>query len=105
MPRLIKLGEYRTEAFMDGKLLVFMHQDVPGIIGYVGSVLAEENVNIAQMAVGRQGSEAGGSAIGVLNIDCDASEKAMARVTENQSIESVKLINLPQAGDLPDWLA
>ena len=104
MPRLIKLGEYRTEAFMDGNLLVFLHQDVPGIIGYVGSVLAEEKVNIAQMAVGRQGS-AGGSAIGVLNLDSGASEKALSRVTENDSIESARLIKLPQAGDLPDWLA
>ena len=104
MPRLIKLGEYRTEAFMDGNLLVFLHQDVPGIIGYVGSVLAEEKVNIAQMAVGRQGT-AGGSAIGVLNLDSGASEKALSRVTENDSIESARLIKLPQAGDLPDWLA
>ncbi len=105
MPRLIKLGEYRTEAFMDGNLLVFLHQDIPGIIGYVGSVLAEEKVNIAQMAVGRQGHEAGGSAIGVLNIDSEASEKALSRVTENAGVESARLIKLPQAGDLPDWLA
>ncbi len=105
MPRLIRLGEYRTEAFMDGNLLVFQHQDVPGIIGYVGSVLAEENVNIAQMAVGRQGHEAGGSAIGVLNIDSDVSEKALSRVTENDAIESARLLKLPKAGDLPDWLA
>jgi len=105
MPRLIRLGEYRTEAFMDGNLLVFQHQDVPGIIGYVGSVLAEEKVNIAQMAVGRQGSEAGGSAIGVLNLDSGASEKAIARVTENEGVETAMLISLPKAGDLPDWLA
>ncbi|QEG23808.1 phosphoglycerate dehydrogenase [Mariniblastus fucicola] len=105
MPRLIRLGEYRTEAFMDGNLLVFHHQDVPGIIGYVGSVLSEENVNIAQMAVGRQGTEAGGSAIGVLNLDSGASEKALARVTEKDGIESAILLQLPEAGDLPDWLA
>ena len=42
MPRLVKLGEYRTEAYMDGNLLIFTHRDVPGIIGYVGNVLAEE---------------------------------------------------------------
>ena len=105
MPRLIRLGDYRTEAFMDGNLLVFQHQDVPGIIGYVGSVLAEEKVNIAQMAVGRQGLEAGGSAIGVLNLDSDASDAALSRVTENEGVESARLLKLPKAGDLPDWLA
>lgn len=104
MPRLVRLDDYRTEAYMDGILLVFHHQDVPGIIGYVGSVLAEEKVNIAQMAVGRQGG-AGGSAVGVLNLDSEASEKALSRVTENDGIDSARLVRLPKAGDLPDWLA
>lgn len=104
MPRLVRLEDYRTEAYMDGNLLFFSHQDVPGIIGYVGNVLAEEDVNIAQMAVGRQGDEAGGSAIGVLNLDSGASDKALSRVTENEAITSARLIKLPKAGDLPDWL-
>jgi len=63
MPRLVKLGEYRTEAYMDGNLMIFTHRDVPGIIGFVGGVLADEKVNIAQMAVGRE-SDQGGPASG-----------------------------------------
>ena len=103
MPRLVKLDDYRTEAYMDGNLLIFNHTDVPGIIGYVGNVLAEEQVNIAQMAVGRTG-EAGGSAIGVLNLDSSASQKAMDRVCENEAIDCVRQIELPKIGVLPDWL-
>ena len=103
MPRLVKLGEYRTEAYMDGNLLIFTHRDVPGIIGYVGNVLAEDKVNIAQMAVGRE-SDAGGPAIGVLNLDATAPESALAKIVENDGIESSKQIALPPAGELPDWL-
>ena len=104
MPRLVKLGEYRTEAYMDGNLMIFTHRDVPGIIGFVGGVLADESVNIAQMAVGRE-SDQGGPAIGVLNLDSTASEKALKRVTENEGIESAHSIEMPPAGVLPDWLA
>ena len=103
MPRLVKLDNYRTEAYMDGNLLIFNHTDVPGIIGYVGSVLAEEKVNIAQMAVGRAGDQ-GGSAIGVLNIDDMASEAALGRLTENDAIDSAQLIELPAISEFPDWL-
>jgi len=103
MPRLVKLGEYRTEAYMDGNLLIFTHRDVPGIIGYVGNVLAEDKVNIAQMAVGRE-SDAGGPAIGVLNLDATAPESAITKIVENDGIESSKQIALPPAGELPDWL-
>ncbi len=104
MPRLIRLGDYRTDAFMDGILLVFTHSDVPGIIGYVGKVLADEKINIAQMAVGRAG-EVGGPAIGVLNLDHAASEQALKRVTDNSAIESARLIQLPPLGQLPEWLS
>ncbi len=104
MPRLIGLGEYRTEAYMDGILLVFTHIDVPGIIGFVGKVLADENVNIAQMAVGREGA-AGSPAVGVLNLDNVASESALEKVTENESVQSAKLIHLPAVGEYPDWLS
>ena len=37
--------------------MVFDLTDVPGIIGYVGNLLGEEGVNIAQMAVGRSGDK------------------------------------------------
>jgi len=104
MPRLVKLGEYRTEAYMDGNLMIFTHRDVPGIIGFVGGVLADEKVNIAQMAVGRE-SDQGGPAVGVLNLDSAASEKALKRVTENEGIESAQSIEMPPAGELPLWLA
>ena len=33
MPRLVQLEGHRLEAYLDGLLLVFTHQDVPGIIG------------------------------------------------------------------------
>ena len=103
MPRLVKLGDYQIETYLDGNLLVFHHKDVPGIIGYVGNVLAEEKVNIAQMAVGRSGGQ-GGNAIGVLNLDNDAPESALAKVVENEAIESAQLIEMPAINQLPDWL-
>jgi D-3-phosphoglycerate dehydrogenase / 2-oxoglutarate reductase len=37
MPRLVQLEGHRLEAYLDGILLVFTHQDVPGIIGRVGN--------------------------------------------------------------------
>ena len=104
MPRLIGLGEYRTESFMDGILMVFTHQDAPGVIAFVGKVLAEEDVNIAQMAVGRSGLEAGGPAIGILNLDSEPSEKAIHSVCEFGGIEMARIIKLPKSGELPHWL-
>lgn len=104
MPRLVMLGDYRLEAYIDGNLLVFTHRDVPGIIGKVGNTFGSHEVNIAQMAVGRAGNEPGGHAIGVLNLDSQPPQSAIDALSQVEGVESVKAIALPSAGQLPTWL-
>jgi D-3-phosphoglycerate dehydrogenase len=103
MPRLVQLEGHRLEAYLDGILLVFTHQDVPGIIGRVGSTFGELGINIAQMTVGR--SAPGGDAIGVLNLDQEPSAKALEVVLACPGIRSARVVKLPPAGCLPPWLA
>ena len=102
MPRLVRLGDYRLEAYLDGNLLVFTHNDVPGIIGAVGTIFGSHWVNIAQMSVGR--TAPGGGAIGVLNLDTVPPAAALAEVSSHPDIDSVRVIELPPAGRLPVWL-
>jgi D-3-phosphoglycerate dehydrogenase len=103
MPRLVQLEGHRLEAYLDGILLIFTHQDVPGIIGNVGTALGGLGVNISQMTVGR--SAPGGDAIGVLNLDVEPSAAAIAAVAAVPGIRSVKVVRMPAAGQLPNWLA
>lgn len=104
MPRLIVLDDYRLEAFLDGHLLLFSHQDVPGIIGRVGTVFGAHGVNIAQMAVGRSSGKPGGEAIGVLNLDGIPNEESLAEINAVDAIGRVCVVQLPAAGSLPIWL-
>jgi D-3-phosphoglycerate dehydrogenase len=105
MPRLIRLNDYRLEAYLDGTLFVFKHRDVPGIIGTVGTIFGAHNVNIAQMAVGRTTNEPGGVAIGVLNLDSTPGEAAMERVNSSQDVVAASIVELPTAGQMPSWLS
>ena len=105
MPRLVQLDEYRLEAYLDGNVLVFSHQDVPGIIGAVGTVFGKHELNIAQMAVGRAGKRPGGRAIGVLNLDSLPREEAIEELLRHEHIQNVTVVQLPPAGELPPWLA
>ena len=102
MPRLVQLGPHQLEAFLDGHLLIFQHNDVPGIIGAVGSICGCHSVNIAQMAVGR--ASPGGEAIGILNLDGPASESLIDEIASHEAISRVRCIQLPGAGELPVWL-
>ncbi|NOY42672.1 MAG: phosphoglycerate dehydrogenase [Planctomycetes bacterium] len=104
MPRLVELDGYRMEAYLDGCLLVFTHEDVPGIIGGVGTIIGKHEINIGQMAVGRAGDQPGGDAVGILNLDTEPSAEALEDVQQLPAISSVRVIQLPKAGDLPSWL-
>jgi len=104
MPRLIRLDGYPIEAYLDGNLLVFAHDDVPGMIGRVGTILGNHAVNIAQMAVGREDAAAGGPAIGVLNLDSLPSAAAMKEVRAVAGIRRASVLVMPGRGELPAWL-
>jgi|MDSZ01.1.fsa_nt_gb D-3-phosphoglycerate dehydrogenase len=103
MPRLVQLEGHRLEAYLDGVLLVFTHQDVPGIIGRVGTAFGGQGVNIAQMTVGR--TAPGGEAIGVLNLDQAPTPEALSNVAACEGVQSARVVKLPPAGKLPYWLA
>ena len=49
-------------------------------------------------------SEVGRTAIGVLNLDSLPPTAALAEVTGHKDIQSVRVIELPPAGQLPTWL-
>ncbi len=104
MPRVIRLDDYRLEAYLDGVLLVFAHEDVPGIIGAVGTIFGKHGINIAQMSVGRQNEQPGGTAVGVLNLDGTPSADAIEEVQALDGVIRVGAIQLPEAGELPTWL-
>ena len=102
--RLVQLGAYRLESYLDGTLLVFHHTDAPGLVGFVGTIFGKHGVNIAAMTVGRTGNAPGGGAIGVLNLDGLPPDAAIAEVKAHPQIENVTVVSLPPAGELPAWL-
>jgi D-3-phosphoglycerate dehydrogenase len=100
--RLVNLGPFHLDAYLDGIMLIFTHRDVPGMIGYIGTIFGKHQVNIAAMTVGRQ--VPGGEAIGVLNLDNLPSEAALKQVRGHPQITSTCVVRLPPPGEMPAWL-
>ena len=63
------------------RMAFFIYDDVPGVIGRVGTMFGEAGVNIANMAVSRD--KAGGKALMVFSIDSAASPALVERVGES----------------------
>ena len=77
-PRIVRIDGYDVNAKLQGDMLFCCNQDVPGVVGLMGSMLAEEAINIADMALGRESR--GGRAIMALCIDEQVSEKVLERI-------------------------
>jgi D-3-phosphoglycerate dehydrogenase len=99
--RLVQLGPHRLDAYLDGVMLIFTHHDRPGLIGHIGTVFGQHQVNIAQMTVGRR--QPGGEAIAVVNLDSLPPAAAIDEVKKHGLISSVSVVKLPPAGEMPGW--
>jgi D-3-phosphoglycerate dehydrogenase / 2-oxoglutarate reductase len=101
--RLVKLDQFQLDAYLDGTLLLYRHTDRPGVIGFIGTVCGRHHVNIAHMALGRVRNEPGGASIAVLHLDSEPSQAALAEVAQNDALQSVTLVKLPEAGAPLPW--
>jgi D-3-phosphoglycerate dehydrogenase len=65
--RIISIDDFPVNVAPSRHMLFTRHRDMPGIIGQLGSLLGEHNVNIASMQVGRRIVR--GDAVMVLSLD------------------------------------
>ncbi len=100
--RLVKLGDFHLDAYLDGDLLMYHHVDAPGLIGFMGTVFGKHNVNIAHLALGRK--VAGGPAVAVLNLDGAPTPESLIEVSKHDKVIAVETVQLPPAGAPLPWL-
>jgi len=90
--KLTELDGFPLELAADGVLLFFRYTDRPGVVGTVGSILGERNVNIAAMQVARR--EAGGEALMTLTVDNAASAELLAEAAEAIGASAASTVDL-----------
>jgi D-3-phosphoglycerate dehydrogenase len=76
-------------------LLVLENDDVPGIVGQVGTVLGEHHVNIADMSLSRD--KLGGKALTVLNLDSAPAEEILQALLANPAIKNARVVRVSGA--------
>jgi len=68
-PRLTRLDDYRLDMEPSDVMLITRHRDKPGMIGRIGQILGEADVNISAMHLGRSAPRA--DALMILALDED----------------------------------
>ncbi len=91
-PRIVRIDKFLLDAVPDGYLLLLQNEDKPGVIGNVGTLLAENKINIARLHLGRQ--SVGGEAVSVWNVDTPLSKGLIEKVLKLKHIIAVNVVEL-----------
>jgi D-3-phosphoglycerate dehydrogenase len=91
-PRIVRVFSQPTEIVPFGVVLLLRNKDRPGIVGYLGTLMARHNVNIASMSLSRD--TAGGYALTVLNLDSVPSDEVLDEIQKDPDISNVKVVIL-----------
>ncbi|MEA3560354.1 MAG: phosphoglycerate dehydrogenase [Candidatus Omnitrophota bacterium] len=91
-PRIVVIDGYYVDAVPSGYMIITFNEDRPGIIGRIGTVLGENNINIAGMTFGRR--KKAGRAITVINIDSPVSDDLLKKIKKFKWIKEIKLLKL-----------
>ncbi|MCC6759065.1 MAG: phosphoglycerate dehydrogenase [Candidatus Omnitrophica bacterium] len=91
-PRIVRVNNVYVETNPNGYMLFINNNDKPGIVGGVGTILAENHINIASITLGREA--AGKLAISVVNVDSEVSGAVIEKIKKMPNILFVKLIKV-----------
>jgi D-3-phosphoglycerate dehydrogenase len=91
-PKIVKVNEFWVDSVPEGNMLFVFNKDVPGIIGEIGTIFGNNNINIASVSFGRDVK--GGNAVSVWNVDSDVPKKVLDDIKKAKNIQEVKLAKL-----------
>ena len=95
--RAVRIDSFRVDLAPEGRFLVSRHSDRPGIVGRVGSILGQHDVNIASMQVGRDAPR--GNAMMILAVDDHVGDDVLTRLREVEGMSDLRYVELESSGN------
>ena len=92
-PHLAALDGFELDAELAGLMLITRHQDRPGVVGAVGTALADAGVNISSLELSRL--SAAGEAMMVVSVDSPVPDAVLADLRAVSGIREARVVELP----------
>jgi len=89
--RIVSIDGFDNEVAIKGDMILFKNSDVPGVIGSVGTILANNNVNISDFSLARNDKK---EALAVILVDSPVSDKALEELASLEACKNVSYARL-----------
>jgi D-3-phosphoglycerate dehydrogenase len=96
-PRLLHIDDIDIEAPLGRDLIYLRNRDVPGVIGKVGTILGEGEINIADFSLGRRSAEISAhtrEAIAVVHVDGPVPDEVLKQLEKIPAVRQAKAVRL-----------
>ncbi|MEE9339914.1 MAG: phosphoglycerate dehydrogenase [Methylococcaceae bacterium] len=91
-PRVVNVNQFEIEVVPEGTMLVTEHNDKPGVISAISSILGESNINISRMQVGVPDSN--DKAMAVISVSSPLPDEILEKVRDLSFVNCAIQINL-----------
>ena len=93
--RIVQINKFRVDVDPHARILICPHINRPGVIGTVGTILADFDINISSMQVGK--TDIGGTNLMVLTVDNPISRAVIDKVKSVEAIFDATLVAFDDA--------
>ena len=95
-PRLVHIDDIDIEAPLGRDLIYLRNRDVPGVIGRVGTILGEGEINIADFSLGRRAETPSEprEAIAVVHVDGPLPDDVLKKLEQIPAVRQAKAVRL-----------
>ena len=90
--RILGVNDIDIEASLRGVILFIRNQDVPGVIGRVGTILGDRKINIASFALGRNPETQ--QAIGLVNVDNHVPDEVLNEIRAVPAVRAARVVEV-----------
>uniref|UniRef100_A0A7V4JQD7 D-3-phosphoglycerate dehydrogenase n=1 Tax=Thermodesulfobacterium geofontis TaxID=1295609 RepID=A0A7V4JQD7_9BACT len=91
-PRIVRINGFRLDALPEGHMLYIFNEDRPGVIGKIGTILGNHNLNISRMHVGQDPTRRAN--VILLSLDQPPTAEALKELSELSTVYLVKPLEL-----------
>lgn len=89
-PRVVKISDVRLEASIESSMIYIENQDKPGLIGDLGKLLGDNDINIANFHLGR--TDNADYSIALIEIDSSVDNQLLNKVKELPNVIDAKTL-------------
>lgn len=92
VPRVVMVDDFLVEFEPAGWVIYLVNRDVPGVVGKVGTILGDREINIAEYNLAR--SREGGRAMAIISIDEPLDKATVEFLRSLKEVEDIRLLKL-----------